>query len=511
MSGLKKKKILSADERIALQNNSAENFLGKKINRRKAIATGAVAGLAVAGLAVGGAAGYLIGSSGASSNGQTQTVTKTVTGGGGGSTVTQTVTNTITASGGGGVTQITAQTLAGLSAQYLQYAADAYGKQHPNVKVNVLAIPEANMNASSIAAVATAPPPDIIYNSTLPAFNAQIVDPGYALQLDSYVDAYQWKQGTTGTFTAYGNVSGHWYWVTVGTIYYGNVYFNVDLFKSKNIAPPTDQASFFAAAAALKAEKLLPLVHGYQTQPEWFMNTFSDFLMNHISSDDYHTLWTSYGPDLKTSKFASRPIKMTDQPVLDIWNLLADLRDKVLAPGVSTMSDQTAVSLFSSQQAGMYAIGSWGAAALEKPINDAFKYSFVPISQVGPPTTGGGSLRIVTFPLPYFVVKNTKSPDLCADFLNFVLSSPIQQYIFTQIGPFPIIPLGPAITADPYLQLSLNYSGQLDGRPSLAAAIATELHDPFESAISGVLSGATTPADAADSIETLAKQVNATG
>jgi raffinose/stachyose/melibiose transport system substrate-binding protein len=450
-----------------------------------------VAAGTIVGLAVGVAAGY----GGA-----------TLLGKGGGGAAT-----TSTTSGASSATPIVVQQLAGQGAQYVQYAANLYNKQHPNVNVTVNAIPEATMNAAAISAV-NSNSADIIYDSTLPAFNAQIVDAGHALQLDNYVANYGWDTATLPTFTSYGKVNGHWYWVTVGTIYYGNVYWNVDLFTKNNIAPPTDHASFLKAAAALKSAGLKPMAHGYNTQPEWFMNTFSDWTMNLLSADDYTKLWTYYGPKLKTSDFANRPIKFTDSQIMPMWNELATWRDNVLVDGVVQMTDATAVQLFSSQQAGMYAIGSWGAAALEKPVGTAFKYSFLPIANVAPNTpAGGGAPRIVTFPLPFFILNTTKYPDICADFLNFMLSSNVQQYIFTQIGPFPIIPLGSAITSDPYLQLSLQNSASVNGLPSLAAAIATELHDEFETQIGAVLSNSTTPDKAAQAIENLAIQVNQTG
>ena len=358
-------------------------------------------------------------------------------------------TTTTTTGGAGSGTPVVLQTLAGQGAQYAQYAATLYNKQHPNVNVTVNAIPEATMNASAISAV-NANSADIIYDSTLPAFNAQIVGAGHALQLDNYVANYGWDKATLPTFTSYGNVNGHWYWVTVGTIYYGNIYWNQDLFTKMNLQPPTNHANLLAAAAALKSAGLKPMAHGYNTQPEWFMNTFSDWTMNALSVADYTKLWTSYGPDLKTSNFANRPIKFTDPQPMPMWQELATWRDNVLVDGVVQMTDATAVqsSARSKQECTLSARGEQQLS--EQPVGTTFKYSFTPISNAAPTApNGGGPPRIVSFPLPFFILNTTKSPDICADFLNFMLSSAVQQYIFTQIGPFPIIPLGSGITSDP--------------------------------------------------------------
>ena len=409
-----------------------------------------------------------------------------------------------------------------------RYVAGLYNASHPGANVKTQPIPECNMNAYSITAVQSGPPPDIVYNSTLPAFNAQIVTPGYALQLDSYVQEYGWANETLGTFSAYGYVDNHWYWFTEGSIYYGNLYYNKDLFTKMNIAEPTDMNSLMAAGAALTAAGIYPVAHGYQTQPEWFMNTFSDWLMNHIPIAEYTQFSTDYGSGLYSPSFAQRKLKFTDPPVMDIWNYLATVGTKLLAPGTTTMSDGTAQGLFATGKAGMYWIGSWGAGVLEGIVNGAFTYDFQPLPLFTPgfantTTTPPNPLYVVGFPLPYFVLHNTKSPALAADFLNSMLTPLAQIANFNGVptgsggiakctgGDYPIIPLGSSITTDPYLQKSLNLNASLTGVPSLAAAVDTALHNPIESAIGGVLSGALTPTAAAQQVENLAVQLNSTG
>jgi hypothetical protein len=533
----KRKKVINAKKiGSAVENNNAGIF-DSKVSRRKAVGTGAVVGAAVAGLVIGVAGGYFAGSSSSSGSTTTSTTTTTVMEGGSGTaTVTSTVndTTTVTSTVGSGsgsnplVGNVVVQTLAGGGDEWAGWVAKNYNAVHPGANVTTSPIPQCNMNAYSITAVQSGPPPDVVYNSTLPAFNAQIVTPGYALQLDPYVTAYDWANETLGTFSAYGYVNNHWYWFTEGSIYYGNIYYNEDLFTKLNIAPPTSQATLAAAATALTAAGIYPVAHGYQTQPEWFMNTFSDWLMNHVSISDYTAFSTNYGAGLYSPSFASRNLTFESPAVMDIWNYLETVGSKYLAPGSVTMSDGTASGLFAAEKTGMYWIGSWGAGVLESIVNGAFTYGIEPLSLVTPgfyntATTPPNPLYIVGFPLPYFVLHNTKNPALVADYLNAMLAPGAQIANFSGVptatggtspctgGDFPIIPLGSSIATDPYLQRSLDLNASLTGVPSLAAAVDTALHNPIETAIGAVLSGSQTPAQAAASVEQLAIQLNQTG
>ena len=532
MADQKRKKVTNANNDSAGENKSG-GLLDSKIPRRKALGTGAVVGAAVVGLAVGVAGGYFAGSSSAST--ATTTVNNTVTstvGNGTGVTSTVTETSTVTSGTGAGNNPFTGsiviQTLAGGGDEWAGWVAKNYNAIHPGANVSTSPIPQCNMNAYSITAVQSGPPPDIVYNSTLPAFNAQIVTPGYALQLDPYVTEYGWANETLGTFSAYGYVNNHWYWFTEGSIYYGNCYYNQDLFTKLGLQPPNSQANLAAAATALTAAGYYPVAHGYQTQPEWFMNTFSDWLMNHVSIDAYTTFSTNYGSGLYSPSFASRPMTFESAPVMDIWNYLQTVGSSYLAPGSITMSDGTASGLFAAEKTGMYWIGSWGAVDLEPIVNGAFTYGIEPLPLMTPgfyntATTPPNPLYVVGFPLPYFVLHNTKSPALAADYLNAMLAPGAQIANFIGVptatgevapctgGDYPIIPLGASISTDPYAQMSLNLNATLTGVPSLAAAVDTALHNPIEAAIGGVLSGSQTPAQAAASVEQLAIQLNQTG
>ena len=284
----------------------------------------------------------------------------------------------------------------------------------------------------------------------------------------------------------------------------------MDMFQKYGIeAPPQTLSDLDNIAATLTKNGITPMVHGYQTEPGWFANVVSDWLLNSMTPADYQTFWTAYGTDLKTSNFASRSIKWTDDQIVSAFTIAQDWAKNVLAPGTVSMTDAAAVSAFTAQQAGMYMVGSWGATGLEQPVGNSFKFGFWPITT--PPTNGGGNQRMVIFAQTYVIMNKTKSPDLCADYLNSFLSVPSQLDFWNTQGLFPAIPLGPSITTDPIQSELLNMANNLDYGFSLYGAVATEMQTPLENAIASVLTGQSTPLQACQTLESTAVSVNQRG
>jgi ABC-type glycerol-3-phosphate transport system substrate-binding protein len=486
----KKDKAVSHDSKA----DGNLSFLNRKISRRQAVSAGGTAAIAgVVGLAVGGAAGYFAGTSTKGSS-----------------------SSTTTGSAGvpafwGEPQSITVQTLSNANtSDILQYCTKLYQASHPGVTINPQLIAEATMNASVISALQGAPPPDVFYNSTLPAFNAQAVDTGDALILDPWVTAYGWDTETNAWNTYL--VNGHSYWFYYSFIYFGNIYYNADMFKQMGITVPADisqnPTELDSIAAQLKKGGVLPMVHGYNTQPEWFLNTFSDWAMNTLSDSDFTALSTSYGTDLFTSNFANRTVKLTDPKLAPVWQMVADWRDNLFTQDITTVTDETAVSLFASGKAGMYLVGSWGVGALAPPVT-TFNYGFWPLT--APAVNGGGNQRMVIFGSTYFVTSKTKSPNLVADFMNSFLTTNAQAYSLNTDGIYPGVALGSSAIQNPLIAQSVAQAATLDYRFSLAGSVATQLHDPFEAALASILSSQATPTAAAQTLENLAIQLNQTG
>jgi ABC-type glycerol-3-phosphate transport system substrate-binding protein len=485
----KKEKSSSHDSKV----NESLSFLDRTITRRQAVSAGGTAAIAgVVGLAVGGAAGYFAGTS-----------TK--------GTSNSTTTGVGVPAFWGEPQSITVQTLSNNNtADILSYCTKLYQASHPGVTINPQLIAEATMNASVISALQGAPPPDVFYNSTLPAFNAQAVDTGDALMLDRWVTSYGWDTETNAWNTYL--VNGHSYWFYYSFIYFGNLYYNADMFKKMGITVPADisqnPTELYSIASQLKQGGALPLVHGYNTQPEWFLNTFSDWAMNTLSDSDFQALSKSYGTDLFTSNFANRTVKLTDSSLAPVWQMVADWRDKLYTQDITTVTDQTAVSLFASGKAGMYQVGSWGVGALAPPVT-TFNYGFWPLT--APPVNGGGNQKMVIFGSTYFVTSKTKSPNLVADFMNSFLTPNAQAYSLNTDGIYPGVALGSSAITNPLIAQSVAQAATLDYRFSLAGSVATQMHDPFEAALASILSNQASPTAAAQTLENLAIQLNQTG
>jgi raffinose/stachyose/melibiose transport system substrate-binding protein len=472
--------------------DESASILGKKISRRTAISAGATAGIAgVVGLAVGGAAGYLAGNSGKSATTSTSSGQVPAFWGEPQSITVQTLSNTNTAS-------------------ILAYCTKVYEASHPGVTINPDLIAEADMNADVISALPSAPPPDVFYNSTLPAFNAQAVATGDALVLDPWVTAYGWDTETNAWNTYL--VNGHSYWFYYSYIYFGNLYYNADLFTKLGITVPADiqtnPTELYAIGNQLTKAGVLPLVHGYATQPEWFLNTFSDWTMNQLTVPQFQQLSTSYGTDLYTSNFAGRPITLTDSTMAPMWQMVADWRDNMFTQDITTLTDSTAVSLFASEKAGMYMVGSWGVGDLAPPTT-TFNYDFFPLTS--PVPNGGGNKRMVLFGSTYFVTSKTKSPNLVADFLNTFLTPNAQAESLNTQGLYPGIALGTSVITNPSIAQSVAQASTLDYQFSLAGSVATQMHNPFEAALASILSSQATPTQAATTLENFAIQQNQTG
>jgi len=474
------------------KDGERHSILNKKISRRAALSAGATAGIAgVVGLAVGGAAGYIGGSAGKTASTSTSSGAVPPFWGEPQSITVQTLSNTNTAS-------------------ILAYCTKIYEASHPGVTINPDLIAEADMNADVISALPSAPPPDVFYNSTLPAFNAQAVDTGDALILDPWVSAYGWDTETNAWNTYL--VNGHSYWFYYSYIYFGNLYYNADLFNKLGITVPSDiqtnPTELFAIGNQLSKAGYLPLVHGYATQPEWFLNTFSDWTMNQLSVSQFQQLSTSYGTDLYTSNFASRPITLNGSTLAPMWQMVADWRDNMFTQDITTLTDSTAVSLFASEKAGMYMVGSWGVGDLAPPTTN-FNYSFFPLTS--PPPSGGGNKRMVLFGSTYFVTSKTRSPNLVADFLNTFLTPGAQANSLNQQGLYPGIALGTSVIQNPLIATSVAQASELSYQFSLAGSVATQVHNPFEAALASILSSQATPTAAANTLEQFCIQQNQTG
>jgi len=436
----------------------------------------------------------------------------TVTAPGATTTVTAPGATTTVTAPGAGMKGITVAALAGGLTDMSTEIAKYYMNLNPGVKINVEGFPEATMNAETIARLPTAPPPDILYNSTLPSMNEKIVKPGYALCVDEYYEKYGWDKvnPTAERF----KVDEHYYWIPFGYIYYGNIYYNKTMFEEKGFEVPKTMDELYKICDTLKKQDILPMVLGYQSQPEWFFNHFSVWVMNAMTPDEFKDLWTYYGPKLKTEEFKNRPIKLTDDIIVNQLKLVAEWRDKVFAPGLTSMTSENAVSLFASGKAAMLTWGCWIGYVWEASgKEEKFKLGWFPI--LAPTPRGalrpGRTQRMCLYALPFFIVKKTKYPDLCADFLNTFMTNPYVQstFIVNKMGWLPGVPLAEALIENSHVASVIKaYATQFDYDYSLAAALAAELHDPFQAELGAILSGSSTPEESAKRLEEQAKRIS---
>ena len=167
------------------------------------------------------------------------------------------------------------------------------------------------------------------------------------------------------------------------------------------------------------------------------------------------------------------------------------------------------MSLFSSGKAAFYMMNAEIATTAEGPVAGSFEYGMFPCP--APPTVGGdGTIRQVGFILPYFVRNDTKYPDLCADFLNWMLTAPCQEWGMTFGGWLPSTPMASWLT-DKYALQAANIGTLIEYAPSLSATIDPALVTPVVNGLGSILTGATTAAQVTQSIETAAEAASTAG
>ncbi|WP_422933296.1 ABC transporter substrate-binding protein [Sinomonas sp. P47F7] len=388
-------------------------------------------------------------------------------------------------SSSGGSGQITINGTAWSDWTYVFDAAKQFHKDHPNITVNITAIP----NSSYFTKI-----PQLFQSSGGPDFSTialdqsnypQYLKDGILAPLDdvwqnSGLDANAYDN-VKSTYTA---ADGHKYAISAGATVVPIVYYNKDLLKKAGIQDPPNtgmsMSDFFSMVGKLQSagySQPMSVGLGDPTEP---LRLFSSYASNTCGE-----AWT------KGLQGSSPTSKWTDSCAVQAFQVAKDfVSHNVLAGGTGAASttSASASAAFEAGKSPMYMDGTWATSAIEKAM---------PGDQVGwflPPSASSTPTKMTFSTTDAFVVnKNSKNADAAKQFLQYLA----QDQGMWQHGLPPRSDFAPGSSVDP-ISASLAKNISSTGTwVDLSQEMSADTETAFIGAMSGVVIGKYTPEQAA--------------
>jgi raffinose/stachyose/melibiose transport system substrate-binding protein len=467
----------------------------KEISRRNYLQ---VTGGTVVGLALGAALGYL--------------AKPTMTGPGTTTTVTEATTVTKTVSLSEALTsqalagEITTWTISGPIFEIAQHGAKSYAAANPNVNIKLEQSDETTFEATYNTKFSTAPPPDMAFQYPGPSYTYTLAAANLLLQLDKFAEDNGYDKSNPG-YRNY-QFNGHYYVMTHDYVAYPFIYYNPDIFSKEGISEPKTLQELYDICDKLRAKGYLSCSFGVNTAPSWTCNVFSFILWNLLDSDRVNALVDAYGTHLTSPSFKDRKLKLTDPEFVKAFALEKEFGDRIYAKGYLGMSDDDAVGVFAQGKAAMYQSGSWGPALLD-PVVKNFSYKVFTV-----PTDFGTVTpkKIASVDNSFAISSRTKSPEICLDFLKHLLGKDEQVWQANNQGTFPARnDIDPSLITNPHMKDNEQLFLLHDPRMVLQLLVAPKLFAPMIDIVTSVLSGTTTPEQAASQWEDVAVKASEAG
>ena len=390
-------------------------------------------------------------------------------------------------SSGGSGSQITLNGTAWSDWTYVFDAAQAFHKIHPNITVKISAIP----NSAYFTKI-----PQLFQSGSVD-FSAVAVDQGNYQQylkegvvksLDSVwsVSGLDAHVGDT-IKTTYTSPDGSKYAISAGTTIVPIVYYNKNLFKKAGLQDPPNtgmtMSEFYTDVSKLQSagySQPLSAGLGDPTEP---LRLFSAYVTN--------TCGVAWAKGLMGSSPTS---KWTDPCVASAFAVAKDwISRNVLAggKGSTSITSAAASAAFEAGKYPMYLDGTWATSAVEKAM---------PASELGwflPPTASSTPTQLTQSSVDGFVVnKDSKNAAAATEFIQYLAEDPGMW----QHGIPPRSDFTPTASVDPISAGLFNHLASTGTWPDLSQEMSEATQLAFNSAMSSVLIGQSTPTAAAASV-----------
>ena len=299
----------------------------------------------------------------------------------------------------------------GFGLDFFEYAAREYEKTHPNVKINLWGNPRVWEQLRP--RFVKGDPPDL----TWPGWGMDywgLVAENKVLAMDKYLDtkAYgqdkKWIETFDMRLLNKGKYEGHYYIMPFNQNVFG-WWYNVDMFKKHGWQPPKTYAELLVLCEKIKKAGIAPIT--FQGRYPAYM--LRGFLFPWVISDGGLQAFND-AQNLKPGAWSSPSF-------LRAAEMVAELRDKgYFQKGAMGMSHTESQMEFVLGRAAMIPCGTWLGSEMKRQIEPGFSMEFFnpPVMRDGkgdPSTTG-------TWVETWIVPKESKHPDIAADFFKFMTS-----------------------------------------------------------------------------------------
>ena len=190
----------------------------------------------------------------------------------------------------------------------------------------------------------------------------QLIDAGMLLDL---TDQAFVKNYDTAAIKDAGTYKGKVYEINLGRVSYSGIYYNKDLFASKNVKVPTTWSELVTACETFKKANIPCMTAGGKDGWPIFVGAYG--LIGSVYPDQaalVQGLWTG-------------SIKWNDAKSLDMWKKMQVYVRDMMEPGAAGIAGDGAPGRFASGAVAMFPGGTWYGPAIDSA-KPSFKWGYIP-------------------------------------------------------------------------------------------------------------------------------------
>ena len=301
--------------------------------------------------------------------------------------------------------------------------------------------------------------PDIYFSWAGPGLGGEFVTSGLALNMAKYYAEYKWDDELLPAADSFSRIYPGGRYGVPYTFHGEALYYNKALFAKAGItAPPTSYAALMADAAKLKAAHIPAITFGGTVN--WHLMRLMDVILETKCGAAKHDALMARKLDWTTEPCATASFE-----ALHDWTA-----NYLLKPFMGIGEDQS-FNLFLAGRAAMMLEGDWLVGELTQNGKPQSDYGLFPF-----PT---GTDRLYGFAEYNYISTKSQHPDLAAKFLDYLISTPVQQAHLGAFGAISVnkdvVPSEKGTLDHAWIDIFHRYSGVfMNGDQAFPTDITTE-------------------------------------